>query len=51
MHPASVDFGLRVLPAGLDKGLSLRCNPLADYLKVLNPTDCFLSEIETSRLL
>lgn len=33
MHPASVDFGLKVLPAGLDKGLSLKSGQLAEYLK------------------
>lgn len=39
MHPVSADFGLNMLPAGLDKGLSLKCIQLAEYLKGLNPID------------
>lgn len=39
MHPDSVDFGLKMSPAGLDKVPSLKSSQLAEYLKGLNPID------------
>lgn len=39
MHPDSVDFGLKMSPAGLGKSLSLKSSQLAEYLKGLNPID------------
>lgn len=39
MHSDSVDFGLKMLPAGLDKGQNLKSSQLAEYLKRLNPID------------
>lgn len=38
-HPASVDFGLKMLPTCLHKGLSLKSSQLAEYLKGLNHID------------
>lgn len=38
-HPASVDFGLKMLSTHLHKGLSLKSSQLAEYLKGINPID------------